>query len=123
MHLPENLPDHDGTTYDPTLDKIRLNTQLRRVFEVMRHGGWWSLPKIAELTGDPESSISARIRDLRKPKFGGYQVEHMRQTSGTWIYRLVPPQPQVDLFERKLELEHKWVWDSDRDYLEGGDDE
>lgn len=37
------------------------------------------------------ASISARLRDLRKPKFGGYVVERRRRTVGTWEYRVSLP--------------------------------
>ena len=84
--------DHDGETYERALDKVRLNAQTRRVFDVMRDGQWHTLRGVALATGDPEASVSARLRDLRKPKFGGFTVERRRHaTSGTFQYRLLPP--------------------------------
>ena len=84
----------DGKTYDPALDKDRLKKQLGRVYDVMNDGWWMTLLEIQDWsrtrhnTFDPEASISARLRDLRKPKFGGYNIERRRRTNGTWEYRL-----------------------------------
>ncbi len=78
----------DGETYDARLDYERLNKQARRVFNVMRDGMWHGLADIARRTGDPEASISARLRDFRKQRFGALTVER-RRAEGTWLYRLV----------------------------------
>ncbi len=80
----------DGATYQPDKDQARLGAQLQRVLVVMQVGGRWrTLQEIASITGDPEASVSARIRDLRKPKFGGHQVEHRRRDgAGLWEYKL-----------------------------------
>ena len=71
---PDRYPqdgDRDGLTYDPDLDYVRLNREMRVVFEVIRRGGWFTLPELADLTGCMMPSISARLRDFRKPQFGG----------------------------------------------------
>lgn len=82
----------DGITYNPKLDYQRLSGQLKRVFGVMVTGGWLTLSEIATATGDQsEAAISARLRDLRKPKFGGFEVERRRRgeaKKGLWEYRL-----------------------------------
>lgn len=84
--------DRGGETYDPALDYERLNAQARRVWDVMECGEWMPLSEIAARTGDPEASISARLRDFRKPRFGGHVVERRRtpRDGGLWLYRLVP---------------------------------
>ncbi len=82
----------DGATYDARLDLERLNKQARRVFNVMRDGMWRTLRQISDATGDPEASISARLRDFRKQRFGGLNVERRRE-AGTWLYRLVVRAP------------------------------
>lgn len=83
-------PGHaGGFTYDPKLDYLRLNNQRTRVFRVMVDKNWHTLADIASATGDPESSISARIRDLRKPEFGSLTVDERRRTKSQWEYRLV----------------------------------
>lgn len=88
-------PVFDGADYNPILDDKRLEKQLGRVFEVMRDGDWLSLNDIERLiysaTGirDPQASISAQIRHLKKKKFGSHHVERRRRQSvGTWEYRL-----------------------------------
>jgi len=78
----------DGVTYDPALDHTRLTKQLGRVYEALRDGNWHSLAAISKGTGDPEASVSARLRDLRKHKFGNHPVEATRLTGGLWLYRL-----------------------------------
>jgi len=89
--LPTTAPRFDGPVYDPALDDDRLRRQLGRVSNLMRDGRWRTLYEIAETTGDPQTSISAQIRHLRKPRFGGYIAEKRRRTTqgGTWEYRLL----------------------------------
>ena len=83
-------PQFDGATYQPARDYARLQSQLGRVYRVLQGGRWLTLPEIARLTGDPEASISARIRDLRKDKWGGLTVDHRVREghAGLWEYRL-----------------------------------
>jgi hypothetical protein len=57
-----------------------------------RDSGWMTLRELAELTGYGEASISAQLRHLRKPRFGGYSIAKRRRfsrTSGSvWEYRI-----------------------------------
>lgn len=78
-----------GPAYDEAIDKIRIDSQMRRVLDAMIAGEWVSLRELAYLTNDPESSVSAQLRHLRKPRFGGFTIEKRRRTTGTWEYRLV----------------------------------
>lgn len=94
--LTGDAPVHfDGRTYDPEIDLARLTTQLDRVRGLMWSGGWWTIPALQNairLTWGvraSEASISARIRDLRKNKFGGYVIERDRVDGGTFRYRLL----------------------------------
>lgn len=88
--LPNFGPDFDGETYDRERDHGRLNAQLSRVLTVMKDGRWHTLADLSATTGgDPEASVSARIRDLRKEKFGGYEVERRYVDRGLFEYRLV----------------------------------
>jgi hypothetical protein len=82
--------DRDGETYEPDLDRMPLNRQMIRVYATMNSwiGGWCTLSQIAAKCGDPEASVSARIRDFRKPRFGGHRVDRQRDGRLTY-YRLV----------------------------------
>lgn len=89
------LSDHDGATYTPALDRARLNAQTQRVFDVVIDGKWRTLAEIATITHDPEASVSARLRDLRKQKFGGFVVHRRRrgiEERGLFEYLIVIPQ-------------------------------
>ncbi len=81
----------DGPTFDPAEDGPRLNRQLQLVRDLMADGRWRTLGEIAAAVGCPEASVSARLRDLRKEKFGGHQVDRERVPgqNGLWRYRLV----------------------------------
>jgi len=77
-----------GETYDHHRDEKRLTKQLEKVEALMRDGKWRTLKQIAHETDSPESSVSARLRDLRKSKFGGYSVEREFVERGLWRYRV-----------------------------------
>ncbi len=90
---------HDGDTYEPEHDKVRLNRQQQLVYSVMRDGVWRTLSEIAEETGEPEASISARLRDFRKPKFGKFDVQRRRRgeaKAGVHEYRLIDKEMSWD---------------------------
>lgn len=78
----------DGETYRPEADRDRLGKQLVSVQTLMRDRHWRTLAEIAALVHAPEASVSARLRDLRKPRFGAWNVERRRRTEGTWEYRV-----------------------------------
>lgn len=88
--LPDPLPEPDGGTYEPEHDRARLGAQARLVWDVMIDGTWRTLAELADRTGAPEASVSARLRDLRKPEWGGYEVERRRRVNA-YEYRLVLP--------------------------------
>lgn len=87
----------DGRTFDAEQDESRLASQLLAVRTLMVDGVWRSLSEIEGTLGYPQASVSARLRDLRKPKFGGYRVEGRRrkQGGGTWEYRVLPPLDRI----------------------------
>ena len=75
-------------------DNKRLTGQLADVLRVVRDGQWRTLREIANAaSGYPEQSVSARLRDLRKDRFGKHQIERRRRQGhvGLWEYRLVTP--------------------------------
>jgi len=81
-----------GSTFDPALDEDRLRRQLALVTAIMFDGQWRTLAQLSrEADGAPEASVSARLRDLRKPKFGGHTVERQRipNGNGLHIYRVI----------------------------------
>jgi hypothetical protein len=43
---------------------------------------WLTLDELAKLTHYPPASISAQLRHLRKPQYGGYSVEKRPRISG-----------------------------------------
>jgi len=87
------------TTLDHELDGPRLGAQLLAVRNAMlteaREGARWvTLRELEDLTGHPQASISARIRDLRKARNGGFDVARRRRPppwgrGGTWEYRIL----------------------------------
>lgn len=82
----------DGSTYSPDLDESRLTSQLDRVKTLMLDGKWRTLGEISLVTQGSEASISARLRDLRKERFGSYQVERRRRgdpSDGLFEYRII----------------------------------
>jgi hypothetical protein len=81
----------DGAVYDATLDRDRLTGQILRVYQLMRDGAWRTLGEMEAATGDPPASISAQLRNLRKPRFGSHVVEKRRRgdpKAGLWEYRM-----------------------------------
>jgi hypothetical protein len=84
----------DGATIQPARDDDRLRVQLGRVKRLMADGHWRTLNDIALAVGAPEASVSARLRDLRKQKFGGYIVEREFVSRGLWKYRVVQGNPK-----------------------------
>lgn len=83
----------DGETYDPSLDGDRLKRQLSRVWGIMflNQRQWLTLQEIRRECGDPVQSISARLRDFRKAKFGGHDIQRRKRYApgrGVFEYRL-----------------------------------
>lgn len=83
--------DFDGATYAPEFDQSRLTGQMLRVYDILKLENWETLDEIAATTGDPQQSISARIRDLRKPRFGSHTIDRRRRgdpKNGLFEYRM-----------------------------------
>lgn len=87
---PEAAPrgEFGGVTYEAGKDRERLTRLLDRVRELMIDRQWRTLETIASKTGGSEASVSARLRDLRKPDHGGYQVDRRRVAGGLFEYRV-----------------------------------
>lgn len=83
------VPKFGGITFQAEHDQERLGAQLKRVLDCMSDGNWRTLSSISKLTGDPEASVSARLRDFRKL---GRTVERRRRglaRRGNHEYRLL----------------------------------
>lgn len=92
----------DGETYDPNLDGARLAAQLHEVYRATIDGRWRTLEQIARIVAGkksvplalvPTQSVSARLRDFRKPKFqrklGGFLiVKRLSRLRGIWPLRV-----------------------------------
>ena len=69
--------------------------QNARVHLILLDGLWHTPRELKEKCMGSEDSITARIRDLRKPSFGSYRIEKRRtkdrKAMGLWEYRMVPP--------------------------------
>lgn len=89
MAISQNAQEpFDGVTYQDK-DFTRLSGQLLRVFEVMKDGRWYGASQLCELANVSPLSITARIRDLRKRKFGSHTIERKLIIGGYHEYRLV----------------------------------
>ncbi len=89
---PDEEYDFDGVTYEPKFDASRLRGEMARVYAVMRDGLWRTLAEISWLAMAPEASVSARLRDFRKSKFGAHTVNRRRRgeaSRGIWEYQLL----------------------------------
>ena len=80
----------DGDDYKHERDSARLTGQIRRVYDFMLDGAWRTLDEISDATGDPHSSVSAQLRNLRKKRFGGHNIERKYMGGGLYSYRLEP---------------------------------
>lgn len=82
----------NGPEYVPKIDDERLTGQVLRVFTCMKDSEWRTLSEIEELTGDPQASISAQLRHLRKPRFGNHTVNRRSRgdrAQGLFEYQLI----------------------------------
>jgi len=79
----------DGATYDHERDGNRLAHQMEAVFALMKDGVYRTLGQIAVATAAPESSVSARLRDLRKARFGGHTVNRRYLGHGLYQYQVL----------------------------------
>lgn len=74
-------------------DAPRIGKQLAAVQQVMGSGKWYTLEQLQLALGGmgivaSTQSISARVRDLRKPRFGSHTVERQAVGGGLFQYRL-----------------------------------
>jgi len=79
----------NGSDYDPLKDNTRLTGQILRIFNLMKDGEWRTLADIEQKTGDPQASISAQLRHLRKARFGGFKVIKSNLSGGLFRYKVI----------------------------------
>lgn len=84
----------NGSDYIPLFDDERLTGQIKRVYSIMIDGVWRTLSDIEKLTSDPQASISAQLRNLRKPRFGSHTLNKRNRgerENGLFEYQLLKP--------------------------------
>jgi hypothetical protein len=82
------MSEFNGSDYIPARDDARLGTQLSRVKQACSNGMPMTLAAIAKQTGDPEASVSAQLRHLRKKKHGSHTVDKVYIDKGLYTYQL-----------------------------------
>jgi hypothetical protein len=104
-----------GTGYDPQFDRARLALLIERVRLHMLSVEWITLRELKLALEEkfppaafPESSLTAQLRNLRKPEYSYRLIKRRRAgthgpCTGIWEYRLLParPRPQLELFVEK----------------------
>lgn len=83
-----HTPHRDGITYDHARDGVRLAEQHQRVWNAVKDGNWRTPKELELATGYSWASISARLRDFRKPRFGSHGVDRESRGNGLFVYRL-----------------------------------
>lgn len=83
---PPEPADIRGATFDLDRDGQRLTAQQMRVYNVVKSGDYYTLSQLSTITGDPEASVSARIRDLKR---FGFDMRKEYVSRGLWRYRMV----------------------------------
>ena len=81
----------DGSDYEPELDQSRLTGQIQKIYDLMKDGNWRTLEEIESQIDEPQSSISAQLRNLRKIRFGAHTINKQRRgdrTKGLFEYQL-----------------------------------
>ncbi len=78
----------DGLTFEPDRDLGRLNHQMRAVWLVAKDGLPRTPEQWEEATGYGWASVGARLRDFRKPRFGGFEVIRTSLGGGLFTYQL-----------------------------------
>lgn len=78
-----------GDTYEHARDSDRLTAQYETVWALMTDGEWRSLQEIAEITNYSTASAGARLRDMRKERFGSHRVDRRYEGEGLFRYKLI----------------------------------
>jgi hypothetical protein len=93
-------PSIDGNTFNQERDGQRLGRLSEAVYDLMLDGKWRTFQEIQAVTGGSIPSISARLRDFRKARWGRQEVERQAVPNrpGLFRYRLLlkSPAPSAD---------------------------
>lgn len=68
--------------------------QVDEIRDFLSSGCWYTIDEIVRMTSYAPQSVSARLRDLRKPEFGGHTISRRPVPDGvfkgkTYEYRMV----------------------------------
>lgn len=100
----------DGDTFvphrpeDPGSDEERLGHEMACVRAVLIDHEWHVVSEFDHC--GPSAATTARIRDFRKEKNGGYTVESRYVRKGVWEYRLLDPAKPEDQAPVSPEAKH-----------------
>lgn len=88
-----DLVTFGGDTFDKDKDGVRLASALETIRALLTYRFGlrvYTLHALARAANCSEASASARLRDLRKPKFGGLNIQKKRDATrpGIWWYWL-----------------------------------
>ena len=83
-------PDFDGDDYVADRDNARLTNQIDKVRMYMENAGYLTVKQIAADLKQPEPSVSAQIRNLRKDRFGARTVNREYRGDGCYAFKLEP---------------------------------
>ena len=91
-----NAEEKARELYNLNLEPLSIDILNGKVLSLLRESDWWAPWEICRqiqlrwLVLVSDSSVTARIRDLRKPRYGSHVIEkRMRDGSRAYEYRLV----------------------------------
>lgn len=99
-NVPDSIfGDRDGRTFVPALDRFSLDTEAGLIFLYMSTHDWVTPDEVTKAIGwhrNSSASVTARFRDFRKAKFGGFIVERRRRAGSPRLheYRLMEPEEE-----------------------------
>lgn len=111
----------EGPEYKTETDKLRLSKQIGRIYRCIQDGAWRTLEEIAAVTGDGESSVSAQLRNLRKPQFGSFVITRRPRgdrAHGLFEYRVEGARSDIQ-GQRELEGVNDIVQDLTGQFMSG----
>lgn len=107
-----DAPSFRGAGYKTAADHERLSNQHYRVRDLMLDGQWRTLEEIHEATGDPTPSISAQLRFLTQPRFGGYIKKKQIRNGmpGLFEYQILKPKGYDPVTDEPIATKQTALW-------------